>query len=125
MFSSVRRASTIALMAGALSLGGCATVESVQRAQDTADHAMSHAQAAETAAQRAQSTADSAESAARNAAADANKANTRLDSVESNLDHLMHHHEHATWRDVGVKHRHHRHHMPKTATPNPAPTNAK
>ena len=125
MISLVKRASMIGLMAGALSLGGCATVESVRHAQDTADHAMAQAQSAEAAAQHAQSTADGAASAAHEAAADATKANARLDTVESNVDHLMHHHEHGTWSDVGVKHKHHRHHMPKTGTPNPAPTNAK
>src|SRR5512137_298136 len=112
----VNKIAMIGLMAGALWLGGCASVESVHHAQDTADHAMAHAQSAEAAAQHAQSTADAA-------VADATRANTRLDTVESNLDHLMHHHEHGTWSDVGVKHKHHRHRMPTTETPNPAPTN--
>jgi hypothetical protein len=125
MLSLVRRASMIGLMAGALSLGGCATVESVHNAQDTADHAMSHAQAAEAAAQHAQNTADGAAGAAHDAAADAAKANTRLDAVESNLDHLMHHHQHHTWSDIGLKHKYHGHRMPKTETPNPAPDNTK
>ena len=115
----------VAIFGVGLLLSGCATKEEAEHAQATADHAMAHAQAAETAAQHAQSTADGAASAAQAAAADATKANTRLDTVESNLDHLMHHHEHGTWKHVGVKHKHHRHRMPKMETTNPAPANTK
>jgi outer membrane murein-binding lipoprotein Lpp len=111
----------VGVMAGALSLAGCATQEAVEHAQATADQALGQANTATTAAQRAQSTADGAASAAAAAQADATKANTRLDTVESNLDHLMHHHEHGSWKNVGVKHgKFHR--MPKAPdTTTPAP----
>lgn len=114
----LRSISAIALGGTLLLGGGCATKEAVEHAQATADQALSTAQ-------HAQNTADGAASAAQTAGADAAKANTRLDNVESNVDHLMHHHEHGTWSDVGVKHRHHRHRMPRTETPNPAPENTK
>lgn len=105
MLRFVRSVSIVGLMAGSLALGGCATQEAVEHAQATADQALSTAQAAETAAHNAQSTADNAASAAQSA-------NARLDKVEADVDHLAHHHEHGTWRDVGVKHgKHHR--MPK------------
>ena len=105
MLRFVRSVSIVGLMAGSLALGGCATQEAVEHAQATADQALSTAQAAETAAHNAQNTADSAASAAQSA-------NARLDKVEADVDHLAHHHEHGTWRDVGVKHgKHHR--MPK------------
>ena len=115
MLRFVRSVSIVGLMAGSLALGGCATQEAVEHAQATADQALSTAQTAETAAHNAQSTADNAASAAQTAAADAQKANARLDKVEADVDHLAHHHEHGTWRDVGVKHgKHHR--MPKAPT---------
>ena len=111
MYSLVKSASMIGLVAGALALAGCATTSSVEHAQATADQAMSQAQAAASAAQKAQSTADAA-------AADAQKANTRLNTVESDVDHLAHHHEHGTMKNVGVKHPAHKR-MPK---PEPATT---
>ena len=125
MLRLVKGAVMVGMVAGALSLAGCATQESVEHAQASADHAMAQAQTATSAAQRAQSTADGDASAAAAAQGDATKANTRLDTVESSLDHLMHHHEHATWKDVGVKHKHHGHRMPKTGTENPAPATTK
>jgi len=107
----VRSVSIAGLVAGGLSLGGCATREAVQNAQATADRALSQAQGATTAAQSAASAAQSAASAAQSAASAAQAAasaaqaaNARLYPVEGNLDHLMNHHEHGTWRNVGLKH---------------------
>lgn len=109
MLRLVRSVSIAGLMAGALALGGCATQEAVEHAQATADQALSAAQEAGSAAHRAQSTADANASAIK-------ETNTRLDTVASDVDHLAHHHEHGTWRGVGVKHpRHHR--MPKAEMP--------
>jgi outer membrane murein-binding lipoprotein Lpp len=104
MIGLLRNASTIGLITGALLLGGCATQEAVEKAQASADQAMAQAQTATSSAHRAQGTADSATSAAQVASADAQKANTRLDTAEPNIDHIMHHHEHGTWKNVGVKH---------------------
>jgi hypothetical protein len=123
--------SAAALMAGVLALGGCATQEAVEKAQMTADSAMTHAQAGEaaaaraqasadaagsaaaaagSAAQRAQSTADGATSAAaaaqstaNQAAADAKNANDRLDKQTPQVAHLMHHHKHRTFKNVAHK----------------------
>jgi len=75
--------SVISLVAGALALGGCATTESVQHAQATADQAMSTAQAAGAAAQRAQSSADAAASAAQAAGAAAQRAQSTADAAAS------------------------------------------
>jgi len=109
MLGLARSISVVGLMAGALALGGCATQEAVEHAQATADQALSAAHDAGSAAHQAQSTADANASAIK--ATDA-----RLDTVAADVDHLAHHHEHGTWRDVGVKHpRHHR--MPKAETP--------
>lgn len=105
MLRALRSISMIGLIAGVLALGGCATKEEVERAQATADSAMSHAQAGESAAQRAQSIANAA-------AADANLANARLDATVPHVEHLVHHHRHGTWKNVGTKrHKHYR--MPK------------
>ena len=105
MISFAKSASMIGLVAGAMSLAGCATQQAVEHAQTTADQAMAQAQAAASAAQKAESTAD--------------KANARLDKVEPDIDHLAHHHEHGTWDDVGVRHPRHKH-MPKPAETTPS-----
>jgi hypothetical protein len=111
MHKLIRSASIIGLVVGALSLGGCATRESVLHAQTTADNALSLAQSANTGAQSAASAAQSAANAAQSAANAAQSAanaaqaaSVRLYTVEGNLDHLMNHHEHGTWRNVGVAH---------------------
>jgi hypothetical protein len=62
------------LMSGSLVLGGCATIESKDHAQATADQATTAAQAANAAAQQAQSTADSAGAAAQRAQSTADAA---------------------------------------------------
>jgi hypothetical protein len=78
----------VVLLAGPLMLGGCATRESVEHAQSTADEALSaaqHAQAtADTASQKADAAAQSADSAnqkADAAATDAKRANDRRDGM--------------------------------------------
>jgi hypothetical protein len=68
------KSTLIALGAGALLLGGCATTEQVRRAQDTADRALAEAQAAQANAARAQQTADAATSTAQQAQAAASSA---------------------------------------------------
>jgi hypothetical protein len=64
MAGLLSRASVIGAFAAALSLGACASQESVEKAQATADEALSTAQSAQSAAARAQSTADQAGAAA-------------------------------------------------------------
>jgi hypothetical protein len=104
-----RLASRIALVAaivGGLSLGGCATVDSVRRAQGSADAAGAaamHAQgsadaagaaanAAGDAAKKAQETAD----AAGNMASDGLKTtNERIDKLERKVRWLARHHRHG------------------------------
>ena len=66
----------MALMAGALVLGGCASQESVEKAQATANSAM-------TAAQGAQSAADAAGAAAQKAQASADAAAQKADQAEA------------------------------------------
>jgi outer membrane murein-binding lipoprotein Lpp len=91
----------IVLVGASLLLSGCATVESVEHAQATADSAVGLAHAAGSAAQRAQSTADGAASGVQAVGAEAQRANARLDAVELKLDRLMRHHR---------SHHHHRAH---------------
>jgi len=64
----------VACTASAFLLSGCATVESVERAQAVADQALALAQQDQTAAQQAQATADSATAAAQRAQTTANGA---------------------------------------------------
>lgn len=134
MFDSISRISLAGIAASALALSGCATVDSVRHAQATADQALSQAQAAGAsaqaagaaaqraqssadaagaAAQRAQSSAEAAASAAQAAAADAHQANDRLDHMKPQVEHLVHHHAHRTWRDVKKHPEHHHKHTAK------------
>jgi len=71
------------VMAGALAVSGCATTESVEKAQATADQANSAAQAAGAAAQRAQSSADAANAAAQRAQSTADSANSAAQAAAS------------------------------------------
>jgi hypothetical protein len=131
MYGLASRISMAGLMAGALMLSGCASIDAVEHAQATADEAMTHAQAGEaaaaraqstadaagaaaqraqstadaagSAAQRAQSTADAANSAAQAAQTDAHAAIDRLDKTQPQVQHLMHHHKHRTWKNVAHK----------------------
>ncbi len=121
MHPRILRSLSVIALGGGLLLGGCATTESVEHAQATADQALSTAQKAQSAADSAASAAQAAAADAQKAAADAQKANTRLDTDESNIDHLMHHHEHGTWENVGVKHGK-LHRMPKPPETTPEQT---
>jgi hypothetical protein len=67
MLRILSKASMIGAVAGLLSLGACASQESVEKAQATADQALSQAQAAGSAASQAQSTANQAGAAAQSA----------------------------------------------------------
>ena len=71
-----------------LMLAGCATVESVEHAQATADAAMSHAQAAGSAAGHAQSTADEAMRRADAAGSKADGAEAHARMIEARLNRL-------------------------------------
>jgi outer membrane murein-binding lipoprotein Lpp len=96
------RVALAGLMIGALTLGGCATVESVEHAQSSADaaaaaaqHAQgsadaagSAAQAANAAAEKAQAAADAAGTSAQGASTDAARANQRLDALEKKVSWL-------------------------------------
>jgi hypothetical protein len=95
MRERVRAGLSVAALGGALLLGGCATRESVERAQDTADHAMSHAQAAEAnvqhaldTAQAAAAAAQAAQNAAQAAATEAHEADLRIDAIAPRVRHL-------------------------------------
>lgn len=72
-----------------LTLSGCATVESVEHAQATADAAMAHAQAAGSAAGRAQSTADEAMRRADFAGSKADRAEAHASMIEARLNRLV------------------------------------
>lgn len=84
--SRIALAGTCAAM---LMLSGCATVESVEHAQATADAAMAHAQSAGSAAGRAQSTADEAMRRADFAGSKADRADAHASMVEAKLDRLI------------------------------------
>lgn len=126
MLGLLTRISAIGLMAGTLALGGCATTGSVERAQDTANQAMTHAQAGEAAAARAQGSADAAAAAAQGAATaaekaqttadaavtDALKANQRLDTITAKVARLERQHRHG-WRNAGHHQKAGRHHHHK------------
>lgn len=81
MLSIASRCSIAAILAGTLALGGCATTSSVRHAQETADQAMSAAQAAQSSASRAQSSADAAAAAAQQAQSTADQANQTAQSA--------------------------------------------
>lgn len=83
MLRMTGRMALVGAMAGALVLGGCATTESVEKAQMTADQAMSAAQAAQAAASRAQSTADAAGAAAQRAQSTADSAASAAQAAAS------------------------------------------
>ena len=60
MHAVIRKVAFVALAAGSLALGGCATKEEVEHAQATADQALAAAQQAQSTAAAAQQSADSA-----------------------------------------------------------------
>ena len=71
-----------ATVAGAM-LSGCASIESVKRAQSTADQAVTLANQGNAAAQNAQATADGATSAAQTAQTTANGAQAAADAADA------------------------------------------
>jgi murein lipoprotein len=85
MLSFARSISSAALLGAALTMGGCATVEDVKKAQATADQAMSAAQAAQQTANSAQSQAQAAMSAAQAAQQSANQANSGMSDLNSKV----------------------------------------
>jgi outer membrane murein-binding lipoprotein Lpp len=103
------RIALVAVMVGGLTLGGCATVDSVKRAQGAADsagsaaaHAQSSADAAGSAAsaagdaaKKAQDSADAAGTTATGAATDIKTANARIDKLERKVRWLARHHRPA------------------------------
>lgn len=121
----------LAVVAGSLALGGCATTGSVKRAQARADaafvegqkgqadaaRAQGTAEAAGAAAQHAQGTADQAGAAAQNAGTAAAQANQAAAAASqgnaeqiASLSGRLHRLEAAEWRrkHPGKKHHHHR-----------------
>jgi outer membrane murein-binding lipoprotein Lpp len=120
------RISLIAAIVGTLALGGCATVDSVKRAQASADSAGSAAQraqgsadaagaaatAAGDAAKKAQDSADAAGTAATGAATDIKTANARIDRLERKVRWLARHHRpakkghHKVWCKANKWHPH-------------------
>jgi hypothetical protein len=103
------RVALIAAIVGGLSLSGCATVESVKRAQGSADAAGVAAARAQGSADAAGASAAAAGDAARKAqeAADAGgkassegltAANARIDKLEKKVRWLARHHRHAKKR---------------------------
>ena len=87
------RFASAGICAAMLMLSGCATVESVEHAQATADAAMSHAQGAGSAAAHAQSTADEALRRADFAGSKADRAEAHASMVEARLNRLIAIHE--------------------------------
>ena len=69
-----------------IALSGCATVESVEHAQSTANQALTAAGSASQAASQAQQTASQALGAAQSAQQSADRANTAVGAVKSELD---------------------------------------
>jgi len=85
--------SVLVLGTGVL-LGGCATKESVEHAQLTADSAKSDAAGARSAADRAQSSADGAAKTAQDAMTLAQQANDKVDKVIAQLEERKHERTH-------------------------------
>jgi Alanine-zipper, major outer membrane lipoprotein len=86
----------------ALLLSGCATRESVERAQSTADTATTNAAAAMSAAQTAESDAQAAMQAAKQAQAAADAANDKVDKLAAEKHTVRRHH----YRHHRVRHHH-------------------
>ena len=92
----------VACAASGFLLSGCATIESVERAQSTADQAVALAKQAQTtgdgataAAQRAQTTADGAQAAAEAADAKAQAAGVEAEKAQKTFwQHHNRHHPH-------------------------------
>lgn len=110
----LKTVSLVAVIGTATLLGGCATKESVEHAQSTADLADSDAKAAHGAADRAQSTADGAAKQAGDAMTLAQQANDKVDKLIA--DQEKRRHAAALYR----RH-HHRHHVASNTANCPAP----
>ena len=79
-----RKVTLLSLGGAALILSGCASTDAVQKAQSTADQAM-------TAAQHAQATADQAKAAAAAAEAKADAAQKATDDLNTKVDSMQMH----------------------------------
>ncbi|MFC3068272.1 hypothetical protein [Phenylobacterium soli] len=121
MRTAATKLTLTALLTGAVALSGCASIDSVKRAQATADqalamaqsdqaasqHAQSSADAAAAAAQRAQSSADAAASAAQSAQSAAQAASAQVGDLSTRVDRMQR--QRAT---SGKRHHRTRHHAP-------------
>lgn len=85
------RTPLIAVVGAGLLLSGCATKESVEHAQASADQANQTANSAMSAAQHAQSSADDAMKEAQDAEAKAMSVSDRLDRMEAERHRVRHH----------------------------------
>lgn len=108
----LKTVSLVAVIGTATLLGGCATKESVEHAQSTADLADSDAKAAHGAADRAQSTADGAAKQAGDAMTLAQQANDKVDKLIADQERRRH---------TAALHRKHRHHVASNTANCPAP----
>lgn len=111
----VKMVSLAALIGVGTLLSGCATKESAERAQASADLADSDAKAAKGAADRAQSTADGANKTAQDALAAAQGANQRIDKLVADLEAQKHH----------ASRHHRRHHVAAANLPTCPPVQQK
>jgi hypothetical protein len=107
-----KTASLAAVIAAGMLLSGCATRESVEHAQATADEARGDATAAHSAADRAQSSADAAGKTANDAMSLAQNANDKVDKLMADMERRRH---------VSAYHRHH--HRRHVATAENSPPN--
>ena len=109
----IKSISLAAVIATGTLLGGCATKESVEHAQASADLADSNAKDARGAADRAQTTADGAAKTAGDAMGLAQNANDKIDKYIADQERKKH---------MAILHRKHRRHVASADTNNcPAP----
>jgi outer membrane murein-binding lipoprotein Lpp len=112
-----------AILAGAATLGGCATEEYVDQhiatvnaridqtdsrvgaLEGRVNEVSQRADAAAAAAQAAGTAAQAAAATAQTAAADAQRANEGVDALKPQVGHLWMHHKYKTWRDVNPIHK--------------------
>lgn len=111
----LKSVSLAAVIGTATLLGGCATKESVEHAQSTADLAASDARTAMGTAGRAQSTADGADRKAGDALALAQQANDKVDKLIADQER----------RKQAARHRRHRRHIAATTANCPTPAQQK
>lgn len=89
---AITRTSFIFVIGAGVLLGGCATTESVEHAQATADSAKTDAASAHSAADRAQTSADGAAKMAQDAMAAAQSANDKVDKLIAQMEERKHEH---------------------------------